>query len=242
MKITVTSELTIYNDLVKLCLNKSISIQKKIAISIEKLSFENKIYKNPMTDVQNIIFQSKNAVKYSIDIHKDIAKNNKAKIYCLGKYSKLELSKLFMNDIVHPNENYSSEELMHLISKEKKDNTTYIVIKGEDGRSYISDQLFKLGRVVDELNVYRRNEINEFISENDLSSKESNYILVSSKTALNAFIKFINKSSGYKKIILIVPNERLVEGIQNNLFNDIMIIANNNSAETYIQMIQEHNG
>ena len=46
MKITVISELTIYNDLVKLCRNKSISIEKKIALSIEKLSLENKIYKN----------------------------------------------------------------------------------------------------------------------------------------------------------------------------------------------------
>ena len=49
MKITVTSELTIYNDLVKLCNNRSIAIEKKIALSIEKLSFKNKIYTNPMT-------------------------------------------------------------------------------------------------------------------------------------------------------------------------------------------------
>ena len=82
MKIIVTSEMTIYNDLVKLCHNKNILIEKRIALSIQKLSYENKIYKNPMTHVQNIIFQSKNAVKYSIDIHKDIAKNSKARIYC----------------------------------------------------------------------------------------------------------------------------------------------------------------
>ena len=80
--------MTIYNDLVKLCHNKNILIEKRIALSIQKLSYENKIYKNPMTHVQNIIFQSKNAVKYSIDIQKDIAKNSKARIYCLGKYTK----------------------------------------------------------------------------------------------------------------------------------------------------------
>jgi len=241
MKITVTSELTIYNDLVKLCRNKSISIEKKIALSIEKLSLENKIYKNPLTHVQNIIFQSKNAVKYSIDVHGDIAKNNKAKMYCLGKYTKLELSRLFINEVIHPKENYTSEELMRLISKEKKDNMTYIVIKGEGGRSYISEQLLKLGRVVEELNVYRRNEINAFISEDDLSDIESNYILVSSKTALNALIKFVSKSSAYKKMILVIPNNRLIEDIQDNPFHDVMIIANNNSAATYIEKMQEHN-
>ena len=193
MKITVTSELTIYNDLVKLCRNKSISIEKKIALSIEKLSLENKIYKNPLAHVQNIIFQSKNAVKYSVDVHEDMAKNKKAKMYCLGKYTKLELSRLFINEVIHPKENYTSEELMRLISKEKKDNMTYMVIKGEDGRSYISEQLLKLGRVVEELKMHSRNKINAFISEDDLSDIESNYILVSSKTALNAFIKFVNK-------------------------------------------------
>ena len=118
---------------------------------------------------------------------------------------------------------------------------TYMVIKGEDGRSYISEQLLKLGRVVEELNVYRRNEINAFISEDDLSDIESNYILVSSKTALNAFIKFVNKSSAYKKMILVIPNNRLIEDIQVNPFDDVMIIANNNSAKTYIEKIQEHN-
>ena len=241
MKIIVTSEMTIYNDLVKLCHNKNILIEKRIALSIQKLSYENKIYKNPMTHVQNIIFQSKNAVKYSIDIHKNIAKNSKARIYCLGKYTKSELSKLFMNEIIHPSENYSSEKLVNMISKEEKDNTTYIIVKGMSGRCYIREQLFKLGKVVDELNVYRRDEINAFISENDLSDKESNYILVSSKTALNVFIKFVNKSSAYKKMILVVPNKRVIEGVQNNLFDDVMIIANNNNAMTYIEKIQEHN-
>ena len=240
MKITVTSELTIYNDLVKLCRNKSISIDKRIALSIEKLSLEDKNYKNTAANAQNIIFQSKNAVKYSVDIHEDIANNSKAKIYCLGKYTKLELSKLFTNDIIHPKENYSSEELMCLIAKEKKDNSTYMVIKGEGGREYISEKLRKLGKVVDELNVYRRNEINSFISEGDLSNIESNYILVSSKTALNAFIKFIKKSSAYKKTVLVIPNERLIEGIKDNPFHDVIIIANNSSAKTYIEKIQEH--
>jgi cell division protein FtsX len=101
--------------------------------------------------------------------------------------------------------------------------------------------LHKLGKVVDELNVYRRNEINSFISEDDLSDKESNYILISSKTALDAFIKFVNKSSSYKKMILVIPNERIIEDIQDNPFDDVMVIANNNSAKTYIEKLQEHN-
>ena len=74
----------------------------------------------------------------------------------------------------------------------------------------------------------------------NLSNIESNYILVSSKTALNAFIKFIKKSSSYKKTVLVIPNERLIEGIEDNPFHDVIIIANNSSAKTYIEKIQEH--
>ena len=83
--------------------------------------------------------------------------------------------------------------------------------------------------------------MNEFISEDDLSDIENNYILVSSKTALRAFIKIVNKSPTYKKMVLVIPNKRLIEDIKDNPFDDVMIIANNNSAETYVETMQKHN-
>jgi len=42
-------------------------------------------------------------------------------------------------------------------------------------------------------------------------------------------------------MILITPNARLTEDIKNNPFDDVMVIANNSSANTYIEKIQEHN-
>ena len=240
MKIIATSELSIYNDLKKICHTKKISIDKKIALKIEKINIEDKISNIPITLVDNIIFQSKNAVKYSNEIHEDIAKSPKATIYCLGKYTKLEVNKLFKNKVIHPEKNYSSEELMLLIKREKEENDRYVVIKGEDGRSYISENLIRLGKVVNELNVYRREEIAGFINNSDLSDNENNYILVSSKTAMNVFNECIEDT--HKNIILVVPNQRLIEDVKRNLFSDIIIIANNNSAEDYIKIIQEHNG
>jgi uroporphyrinogen-III synthase len=240
MKIIAISELSIYNDLKKICHTKKISIKKKIALRIEKINIEDKINNTPITLVDNIIFQSKNAVKYSNAIHEDIAKNPKAKIYCIGKYTKLEVKKLFKNKVIHPEKDYSSEELMRLIKREKEENDSYVVIKGEDGRSYIGDNLIKLGKVVDELNVYRREEMAGFINNSDLSDNENNYVLVSSKTALNVFNKCIKDA--HKNIILVVPNQRLIEEVKRNLFGDIIIIANNNAAEDYIKKIQEHNG
>jgi uroporphyrinogen-III synthase len=129
---------------------------------------------------------------------------------------------------------------MRLIKREKEENNNYVVIKGEDGRSYIGDNLIKLGKVVDELNVYRREEMAGFINNSDLSDNENNYVLVSSKTALNVFNKCIKDA--HKNIILVVPNQRLIEEVKRNLFGDIIIIANNNAAEDYIKKIQEHNG
>ena len=40
--------------------------------------------------------------------------------------------------------------------------------------------------------------------------------------------------------MLVIPNERLIEGIEDNPFHDVIIIANNSSAKTYIEKIQEH--
>ena len=42
-------------------------------------------------------------------------------------------------------------------------------------------------------------------------------------------------------MILVIPNDRIIEGIQDNPFDDVIIIANNNNAKTYIEKIQEHN-
>ena len=147
---------------------------------------------------------------------------------------------MFKNKVIHPEKNYSSEELMLLIKREKEENDRYVVIKGEDGRSYISENLIRLGKVVNELNVYRREEIAGFINNSDLSDNENNYILVSSKTAMNVFNECIKDT--HKNIILVVPNQRLIEDVKRNLFSDIIIIANNNAAEDYIKIIQEHNG
>ena len=58
---------------------------------------------------------------------------------------------------------------------------------------------------------------------------------------INVNIKFINNLATYKKMILITPNARLTEDIKNNPFDDVMVIANNSSANTYIEKIQEHN-
>jgi isoleucyl-tRNA synthetase len=73
--------------------------------------------------------------------------------------------------------------------------------------------------VVDELNVYRREEIAGFINNSDLSDNENNYVLVSSKTALNVFNKCIKDA--HKNIILVVPNQRLIEEVKRKFFGTL---------------------
>ena len=103
----------------------------------------------------NIIFQSKNAVRYSKNLHKGLQKNKKAKIYCLGKYTKIEL-KNFNNKIVHPDSKYSSESLLELIAKENINKENFMIIKGEGGRDYLENNLRHLGCNVKTVNTYRR--------------------------------------------------------------------------------------
>ena len=65
MKIIATSDLTIYDELRKVCDDNKVLIDKKVALKIEAIKITNEEYKRYAREFGNIIFQSKNAVSYS---------------------------------------------------------------------------------------------------------------------------------------------------------------------------------
>ena len=241
MKIIATSEMTIYDDLKKICDGAGVLCDKKIALKIEiknKEKSENKKYE---IGFKNIIFQSKNAVKFSKNIHSYLLNNKKSLIYCIGKYTMTEIKKYFKNEIRYPESNYSSESLLDLIKQEGVKENNYLIVKGEDGRDYLEKEIKKHGGAVQIANVYRRVPIKSFISEEDLMDKDNNYLIVSSRIALNELVTSIIKFRTSYNIVLVVPNNRVSENIQQGLFKDIIVICNSSDAKTYANIIGIHN-
>ena len=141
MKIIATSDLTIYDELRKVCDDNKVLIDKKVALKIEAIKITNEEYKRYAREFGNIIFQSKNAVSYSNDIHNYLLSNKKSKMYCLGKFTMIEIRKFFRNKIEHPENNYSSESLLDLIKRNSIKSKDYLIIKGEGGRDNFKESI-----------------------------------------------------------------------------------------------------
>ena len=241
MKIIATSELTIYDELKKICEVDNVLVDKKVALRTEAIKKANEQNKKYAREFSNIVFQSKNAVRYSKDLHSYLLSNKKSTMYCLGKFTMIEIKKHFINRIKHPESNYSSESLLDLIKEKSVERNDYLIIKGEDGRDYLEKEIKKLGGNVEVAELYKRVPIEAFIKEEDVIEGMNNYLLVSSKIALDELIKNIIKFKYIYDLILVIPNKRLSENIKKSLFKDIIIICNSDSAKTYIKTIGIHN-
>ena len=241
MKIILTSESSINGDLEKVSAKRGILISKKIALEIKPHDV-GKIYNKAAEEFENIIFQSKNAVIHSNVIHNSLAKNRSAKMYCLGKYTKIELQKYFDNEVIHPMYNYCSENLLSIIEETDIKGKSYLIIKGSGGRDLLEKEIRRLGGVVKVACMYKRVSRKDFLKEQDLLENKNNYIVVSSKTALTRLLDKIKKFELEYKIILVIPNERIFEGGDSVLISDIMVIPNDSNAKEYIKLIEEHNG
>ncbi len=241
MKIILASDLSIKNELKKIALEKKIDVEEKIALNIQNIDFNQSSYESYVSKANNIIFQSKNAVKFSALLYDCMLKNKTAKMYCLGRFTGKELQRHFANEVIYPKDNYSSENLAKIIKDNKDINESYLIIKGEGGRDYLENEIKGFAEEINVISVYKRVPIKDFLSESCVSNSANNYLIVSSKTAL---IELISSVSNYKKnasLVLIVPNERIINGIDKKIFRDIIIICNSSSAETYINTIVKHN-
>ena len=241
MKIILTSESSINGELENISARRDILISRKIVLKIEPIDI-GETYNKAAEGFENIIFQSKNAVIHSIAIHNSLAKNESAKIYCLGKYTKVELQKYFKNEVIHPINDYSSENLLSVIREINIKNRSYLIIKGSGGRDFLEKEIRRLGGFVEVACMYKRLPRKDFLKEQDLLEDKNNYLIVSSKTALKSLLDKIKKFELEYKIILVIPNERICEDGDSGLISDIIVIPNNSEANEYIKLIEEHNG
>ena len=241
MNLIVLSQMSIYEDMQKYCMLNKVSIHQIMAVKTLPINYDVAKIIDILNDKMNIIFQSKNAINYSLEVHEQIKNNDKIKIYCLGKYSARKIKETFFLEALYPQKNYSSEKLLERIIENSAINSKFLIIKGQDGRTYLEDKIKEKNHEVLAVDVYKR-EPENLNSLKDLIKKNmNNYFIISSKTALENLVSKLKLIKGKNKNILVVPNIRLIEGINMENISDTVVINNNQEAVEYIRIIKEHN-
>ena len=241
MNLIVLSQISIYKDIQKYCILNKASVHQIMAVKIFPIKYDITKIIDVFDDEINIIFQSKNAIDYSSDIHQKIKNNNKIKLYCLGKYSAKKIKEIFLLEALYPLRNYSSERLLDLIAEDSPTKSKFLIIKGQDGRTYLEEKIKEKGCKVLVIDVYKR-EPENLSSLKDLIKKDmNNYFIVSSKIALENLVSELKLIKHKNKNILVIPNTRLIEGIDMENINDVLVINNNEEASEYIRVLKEHN-
>ena len=241
MNLIVLSQISIYKDMQKYCMLNKASIHQIMAVKILPVKYDITKIIDVLNDKVNIIFQSKNAINHSSDIHQKIKSNNKIKLYCLGKYSAEKIKKIFSFEAIHPSKNYSSEKLLDLIAEKSLAKSKFLIIKGEDGRAYLEEKIKEKGHEVLVIDVYKRKPEDLSTLKDLIKEDVNNYFIISSKTALENLVSELKLIKSKNKNILVIPNMRLVEGIGMENINDTLVINNNEGAPEYIRIIKEHN-
>ena len=238
MNLIVLSQISVYKDMHKYCMLNKVSIHQIMAVKILPVKYDVIDISN---DRVNIIFQSKNAIDHSLGIHQKIKNNKKTKLYCLGKYSAKKIKKIFSFEAIHPSKNYSSEKLLDLIVEESLVKSKFLIIKGRGGRTYLEERIKERGHEVLVIDVYKRKPEDLSSLKNLIKEDINNYFIISSKTALENLVSKLKLIKNKNKNILVIPNMRLVEGIDMENVSDILVINNNEEASEYIRVIKEHN-
>ncbi|MBT4462309.1 MAG: uroporphyrinogen-III synthase [Gammaproteobacteria bacterium] len=241
MNLIILSEMSVYENLESICDKHGIKIKQVIAVDIVPIKYDVKKIKNFISKGVSIIFQSKNAIAHSIDIHEDINKYPDKEIYCIGKYSAKKINTMLGREAVFPLEDYSSESLFKLASDSLDKNNYVIIIKGEDGRKYLEKKLREMNCIVEVISVYERIPKNLGTLKDSIRDDMNNYFIVSSKTALNNMLTHIQLIEGSAKNIIIVPNIRIVDGLNTKKISQVLVVKNDASAEEYMRVIKKHN-
>ena len=144
-------------------------------------------------------------------------------------------------EAVFPLEDYSSESLFKLASDSLDKNDYVIIIKGEDGRKYLEKKLREMNCIVEVISVYERIPKNLGTLKDSIRDDMNNNFIVSSKTALNNMLTHIQLIEGSAKNIIIVPNIRIVDGLNTKKISQVLVVKNDASAEEYMRVIKKHN-
>tara|TARA_Y100000590_G_scaffold145430_2_gene167265 strand:+ start:31917 stop:32642 length:726 start_codon:yes stop_codon:yes gene_type:complete len=184
-----------------------------------------------------IIFQSKNAVKYSKKLYEMLKKNKSISYMSVGKFSALEIKKVYNVKCEYPINNFSSDSLLQMPNLENVNGQKIVVVRGKDGRRAIEKTIKNRGAEVIIIESYKREILEENLTKIRLDKDCTNYVITLSKVALDEFCtKFDHEIPKYK-IIVIVPSKRVANEINKSYSMKILKMENIESEKSYIECI-----
>lgn len=195
-----------------------------------------------LSDVQQAIFVSANAVTYSIPIllEKQLAWPEHILITAVGKGTALALKSRQLR-VDHIPEISDSEHLLMLDSLQAVHNETILLFKGEGGRTLITNTLTDRGAKLIELNVYQRllPDLNLEKVERWRREGSVDIILFTSQEAIqNIFTMFGESAQAWlRRTPCLVISERLAQFASKSGIQTIIIC----SPETIIEALNQFN-
>lgn len=237
MNILAISKMSIYDQMEIMCINEAININQNLAVKIIPINLDNHHFTKIINKVNTVVFQSKNAVKYSLNLHNDLMREKK-NFFCLGKYSVNIINEMIGVSAECPASEYTSENVADLILKNHERINGCLIIKGRGGRSVIKERLERDGVHVSTIDVYHREPRENFIKIDHLDAKSKNYVIVSSEMAIKNFLDNLGSDYAAYDIIFVVPNQRLLTNLSYKNIRSL-IIKNSSSAYEYLAKIKE---
>jgi uroporphyrinogen-III synthase len=202
--------------------------------------------RNHLHEANYVIFISRNAVKFSNDLIKNLCDVVQGKtIFATGPGTAKALMKTGINFVEYPSTNYSSEGLLELkgLSSSCVNNINILIVRGDEGREFLKESLQIRGANVKYANIYRRKIPDLLPDFTDSIWKHSipDIIVITSNQGLKNLIEMIGIK--YTRLLfncrLVVMSSRISETATKLGFARIPIVAGDQTDEGLILAIAE---
>tara|TARA_Y100001935_G_C17311772_1_gene517177 strand:+ start:15750 stop:16526 length:777 start_codon:yes stop_codon:yes gene_type:complete len=166
-----------------------------------------------ITESYLLIFISTNSVKYAFPLMPESIPEN-LNIAAIGTTTARKLDEFGLKPQIVPQTNMDSEELLFLLKNKKLKDKKIFIIRGNNGRNYLKEELEKLGAKTEYLEVYRT-EIPKRDARNLIDNWDKFVDVVTVTSAQILENLFILAGSGgekkLKKTPILVASKRLAE-------------------------------
>lgn len=197
-------------------------------IEINSYNNFNKLMLNKMLpNCQLVIFISTNAVQFGFKAFPNLIEQvaNSCQFVAVGAATSQALNDQGIKQVLTPEDNFDSEELLKLPALQNVDQTSVLLIKGKGGRALISQTLENRGASVQSIDVYQRT-LPKSVNLDALNTK-IDLILFTSSESVNNFLALTPKTLQSTLLCCqtIVGHVRIAEKVTALGFKKLPIIA-----------------
>lgn len=184
---------------------------------------------NAIEQYDGVVFISKNAVEYGLELFSNANKNiDSSFIAAIGKATSDALSQRGYRDVIRPEDGFDSEALLNTVafSSTNINNQQILIIRGGEGREHLKEVLESRGAIVTYFDVYSRDVAPLILQPNDFISLD--IITVSSQQGLENLVSMLDNQT-LKQLYnkrLICPSERCANRARELAFNHVETASN----------------